>query len=344
MIRFRKGRVAVAAASALLVAAGGAMVGAPAAQAVSTVRVGITPNSVASLIYWLSKGGNGIFAQNGLQVTPTVFASATAGFAALAGDSIDIMYSNIPTGIAARVNGDMDIKIIAPSDGMSRRDVARAKTDPVFAGLVDQASICTNPASGINSWKDLAGKKIGASSRNGSSEVGMVDAMVKEGADYKGIQWAVMPPAALVSALTTGKLDAILTGTPFIEQCVAGGGIDKFQPTLALVPDGGPIVVYWAKSSWIAANPTVVKAFQKSIYQAATASRNKANMRAIMTAGSELTKTPLEVMLAGKPPYYWPTMTSADLSVMLDKMVKYGYTKRAANAAEMLIAQYKPGS
>ena len=335
-----RSRTAIAALTATTVAVGMMVLGASPAAAATDIRIGALPATISGPAQYGIDAG--VFARNGLNASLTVYPAGPAELAALAGGQLDFAYVTAVDAIAARANSNMDIKIVAPADGMSRRDVVRAKTDPKFAALVDQGAVCVSPQSGIKTWKDLAGKIVAVASRGSSSEIGMVAAMKREGADPTQVKWAIMGRPAMNAALKNSTIDASITGYPFAAACVAEGNTIIGQPTLQLMPNGGPIMMWVTTNAYAKANPQVIAAYQKSIYQMSVASKNKATMAKILEASTKISKQPLEVVLAGKPPYYYDQMTKNDLKVFTDQMYKYGFIKTPLDASGMLLPQYRP--
>ena len=336
----QRSRTAIAAVAATMVAAGSLALGASPAAAASDIRLGVLPLTIAGPAQYGVDAG--VFAKNGLNASLTIFPSGPAELASLAGGQIDFAYVTAVSAIAARANSNMDIKIVAPADGMSRRDVVRAKTDKNFARVVDQAAVCVSPQSGIKTWKDLPGKVVGIPARGSSSEIGTVAAVMREGGDPAQIKWAQMGLPAMNGALKNGQIDAALTSYPFAAACAAEGNTIIGQPTIQLMPNGGPIMMWVTTAAFAKAYPQVIASFQKSIYQLSSMSKNKATMAKILEASTKLSKQPLDVVLAGKPPYYYDGMTKNDLKIFTDQMYKYGYIKTPLDASGMLLPQYRP--
>ena len=90
------------------------------------------------------------------------------------------------------------------------------------------------------------------------------------------------------------------------------------------------------------ANPEVVKAFQKSIYEITAASRNKAVMDQILVSSSKLSKLPIETVRASKPSHYYQTLTKADVQEYVSSMVAEGFIPKPINVAGILATQYRP--
>lgn len=335
-----RSRSAIAAVAATMVAAGSVALGASPAAAATDVTIGVLPLTIAGATQY--GADYGIFAKNGLNPTLQMYPSGAAQLAAVASNQIQFGYMTAAAAVGARANAGMDIKIVAAADGMSRRDIARAKTDKKFAALVDQAAACASPASGVKSWKDIAGKIVGQPVRGSTSEIGTVAAVERAGGDPKTIKWATVGFPSLMGALKNGQIDVALLGPPLSAQCEAEGNTLIGQPTIEMIPNGGPIMVYVATSKFVAENPATVKAFQKSIYEIARASKKKAEMDKLLVASTKLSKQPIEVVRAAKPPYYFDTITKADLKVFTDQMYKYGYINKPLDASGMLIAQYRP--
>lgn len=338
-MRTKFGRVFVAATSTLAVGTGMIALAAP-AQAATDIRLGVQPLTISGPAQYGVEAG--VFAKNGLNPSLTVFPNQPAALSAVAGGQVDFAFVSAVVAINARANSNMDIKIVAPSDGMSRNDVIRARTDKNFAKLVDQVGVCVSPQSGIKTWKDLAGKRVAVASRGTSSELGIVSAMTRAKANPATVQWAVMGFPTMTGALKNNTIDAAVMTYPFPAQCEAAGNTIIGQPTIELMPNGGPIMMWVTTNNYAKANPQVIAAFQKSIYQLSTASKNKATMAKILAASTKLSKQPLDVVLAGKAPYYYDQMSKTDLKIFADQMYKYGFIKAPLDASGMLLPQYRP--
>lgn len=146
--------------------------------------------------------------------------------------------------------------------------------------------------------------------------------MKRAGADPATVRWAQIGVPAMNAALKNGQIDAALTSYPFAAACVAEGNAIIGQPAIELMPNGGPIMMWVTTNRSATDNPAVITSFQKSIATLSAASKNKATMDKILVASTKLSKQPIEVVRAGKPPYSFNSMTKNDLKIVTDQMYK----------------------
>lgn len=312
------------------------------AQAATDVKIGSSPSGdIAPMLLGINRG---TFAKNGINAQYVQYPAPPAIVSALAANQIQVGLMPTVVAISARTNSGIGLKIIAPASGFSANDVARASKDAAFSLALDPSGVCIKPTSGITSWKDLEGKKVALPSRNGFAEITIAAAMQRNGGDPKKVSWAVLGFPQMVGAVKGGTVDAAYVGSPYNGQCTAEGL--TFKNGVAIEYNkgtaGGPFLSYVVTEPYFQANPQVIAALQKSIYQANMATRTKAGMDAARTLMAQATKQDVATVLATKPQYYWTTLTKAQIQGQADAMLKGGYLTKPADVTGMLAPQYKP--
>lgn len=334
-------RTALVAGAAMILGAVASTVAIAPAQAATDIKIGVNPTATnAMAVYAQDKG---YFAKNGLNATTQIFPAPPQALNALAAGQVQFIYSPIASALPAYTNGGMALKIIAPADGFSHNDAARAKTDKKFAGVLDASAICANPNKGITRPRDLAGRNVGVSSRGGLAELGIQTAVRNDGGDPKTIKFAVIGLPQAVAAVKSGVVDASYTGAPYSGQCVVEGMKVVGQPGLAVIPNGGPVSVWITTAQYAAANPAVIKAFQKSMYEAnASTLGNIAKKREVQIAGTKLTKATPEEATSEYPRYQYTALTKADVQQVANALQRAGLVAKPVDVAGILAPQYRP--
>lgn len=309
------------------------------AHAVTDIRIGVNPIGTNAIAVYAQE--KGYFGRNGLSAKPQVFPAPPQALNALAAGQVQFVYSPIASVLPAYTNGGMPLKIVAGADGFSAAEAARAKADKTYAGIVDPSSICA--ATAITRPRDLVGKKVGVGSRGGHAELAVSTAVRKDGGDPKTIKFAVIGMQQAVATVKNGLIDAAYLSTPYTGQCVNEGLNVVSNPGLSIVPKGGPISVWVTSEKYAASHPSVVKAFQKSIYEANRSTHgHPANRRAVQIAGTQLTKMPQELALAEYPRYQFTAITAHDVQQIADAMQRAGLVSKPVDVAGIMAPQYRP--
>lgn len=338
---FRTRRVTTVIAAAAAALLGSTLLGTAPASAATNIVIGVNPASTNAMAqYAIDKG---FYAKNGLSASLRLDPAPPQTLAALASGQVQFVYIPIASALPAYTNSGMALKIIAPADGFSRSDAARAKKDKKFAGILDPSGICANPASGIKTAKDLAGKVVGTSSRGGLAELGIVTATRNAGGDPKQIKFAVIGLPNAVASVKNRVVDAAYVGAPFTGQCIAEGLSVVASPGLSIIPNGGPAAAWVTTAAYAAANPAVVKAFQKSMYEANKSTLgNPAAKREVALAGTKITKSTAELALAEYPRYQFTSLTKLDVQQVADALQRAGLVVKPVDVAGILAPQYRP--
>ena len=339
-MRHTRSRMAAALGTVAAVAAGTlALAIAPAASAATDIKVGVGAyGEMGAIAYGIQSG---IFAKNGLNVTPVMFPAPAPGINALASGAIQFTYAPITPVLNAYGNGGVDLKIVSPGHGFAKADVQRAKKDAKFAERLDNSGMCVNPASGINSWKDLQGKTVAVPARNAQGEITVANQIKKAGGDPKQVNWVTLTFPEMVAAVKSGKVQASYVIEPFLTQCTTEGLKNLGSPGILFL-DESVISVWITTGPYASANPAVVKAFQKSIAEAnGFAMKSRANAQKAQVAATQFTKVPADIAAKARSLYYPTIVTRADVEDQAKKMLALGYLRAPANVPGLLLTQYR---
>lgn len=319
--------------------AAAALATAPAAHAATDIKVGVGAYGEMGAIQLGIESG--IFAKNGLNVETVLFPAPAPGITALASGAVQFTYAPITPVLNAYGNGGMNLKIVSPGHGFSKTDVAKAKKDAKFAEKLDNSGLCVSPSSGITSWKGLEGKTVAVPARNAQGEITVADQIKKDGGDPKKVNWVTLTFPETVAAVKSGKVDASYVIEPFLTQCTSEGFKNLGSPGILFL-DESVISVWITTGPYASANPSVVKAFQKSIAESnALAMKSRANSQKAQVAATKFTKVPADIAAKARSLYYPTAVTKADIEDQAKKMYALGYLRAPANVPGLLLAQYR---
>lgn len=312
---------------------------APAASAATDIKVGVGAyGEMGAIQYGIDSG---IFAKNGLNVTPVLFPAPAPGIAALASSAIQFTYAPITPVLNAYGNGGVNLKIVAPGHGFAKADVARAHKDLVFAEKLDNSGLCVNTASGITNWKGLEGKTVSVPARNAQGEITVANMIRKAGGDPKKVNWVTLTFPETVAAVKSGKVQAAYVIEPFLTQCTVEGFKNLGSPGISFL-DESVISVWITTGPYATANPAVVKAFQKSIAEAnGFAMKSRANAQKAQVAATKWTKVDPALAAKARSIYYPVVVTRADVEDQAKKMLALGYLRAPVNVPGLLLSQYR---
>lgn len=209
-----------------------------AAQELKKIRIGWQPTTTVEAQIAHAMAKTNILELNGLQGEMIMFSFGPAVNEALVGGSIDVGFI-----------GDM------PSVSLA---VANAPTTVVGRQSVFRGSILATPKSGINSLKDLKGKKVygPVGSSIYLAAVSMLEsAGLKPGKDVEIVH---MGFADLSDAIKAGKVDAVFVWDPWIELFVSQGLAKE------LAKDTSLTMVVAMRNDYMQRNPDAIEKFLRA--------------------------------------------------------------------------------
>lgn len=260
----------------------------------------------------------GIFADNGLDVTfQTITAGADAIPLLLKGD-LTFAPVDVPTAVKA---AQENVGVVAVASMMVGVAIDRG-----YVGVV------APPSSGIKDWKGLEGKKVAVNALGGSAVAQIAASMEAVGADPSKVQWVELAQPQTIPALLAGQIDAANLAQPLLTSAEQQGMVQIGNPEKLTVPNV-PTFVYLATKEYVAKNPEVVKQFQTAIQESAKAA-NADHALVIETAKTSTTVDPaLLEKVTGFPNWAEQPLTAADIDKYVALMVKAGMIQSSAAPA-----------
>jgi len=271
----------------------------------------------------------GIFADHGLTLEILPAAGGAQAVPSLLSGDIDFAIGSPISAIKAALAGD-DVRIIG--------DYADGNPE----GERDANSVVAGAATGITSWKDLAGKKVGTNSPGAHGNLGILEAVAKDGGDPKTVEFVIVQGGfpAMPALVESGELDAAWVPDPFRGMMESAGGVELGYPwqagglagisglsnlTIQKVIDEKPQMV----KQWLDAIDEVTafaEANQDKVYEAIAANMDipleAAKGTTLATFNSKTNVERLEALIAAgikygaAPPWlFWDA--SPDLSILV---------------------------
>ena len=273
------------------------------AQEKTKIRAAYVP--VATwLPLWVAKD-KGVFERNGLDVSLTSF-PILALLPPTVGKQFDLAPTTAPDLLNAVASG---LKLTAVAGGT------------IELSSNQSYQVIVRPDSGINSPKDLNGKRIGTSAIASVMHVADLHWLKANGADPGSIIPVEVPFTSMMDQLKAGRVDAVEALQPFVGQMLAAGYKSLGDPLLSV---GDPVLFpFWmAETNWAQANRGVIKRWIASLEEALKMIKaDDAMAREVL---AKYTGLPAPIVARIPYPHYQFTIKPEQLAVWKDVLVSQG--------------------
>ncbi|MGI5518481.1 ABC transporter substrate-binding protein [Streptomyces sp. CA-106131] len=262
-------------------------------------------------------------------------------------------------GLFEKAGLDVDIQI-APSTGaripaliantaqvglIGTADVLQAASAGIPLRVIGETTITTNdPAadtgkvyvsakSGITDPAQLNGKTVAVGGLGGGGELSLRAALDQSGADSSKVKFIEVPFDSMVSALQSGRVNAISSVAPFTDAAEAAGSKYLLSPGAISVPGAAQqIAVTTAKYS--SDHTEVVKKFVDALNKATIYAT--AHPDAVRKILGTYTKTPADVAARMQLPAFDPAFSKDRLGKWAQLMEKYKFVKNDINVSKLV--------
>jgi len=287
------------------------------AQAQTKIALGYT--AVTDYLGGLVAVDQGFFAKRGLDVVPTQMALNSLEPAALVAGSLQVALPTVSIMLQAN-DGGLDLVALAGT----------SVTDPNNPS----ALILARTGSGIESPRDLVGKRFGVPGLNALIHVLVRQWLKDKGVDYAKVTFVETPFPQMSDMLHNGTVDAVSAADPFTSRILAaktGYPVGKLFHDL---PPGIRTSVYAATREWATAHRDSVKAFQAGL-EDAKAYMEK-NPDAFRSAAAKYFKLPPDAVAQLDPPRLDLDVTPQQIDYWSDLMMRQGMLKSRPDAASLI--------
>jgi NitT/TauT family transport system substrate-binding protein len=299
------------------------------AAATTTIKVAALPITTSAVLQLAQE--KGWFESEGLEVELETVTNPPAAVAAVQGNQAQIGYApSIP--ILNAASQGVPVKVVAPADG-TNPDAEQEIAEGASPSEYDDTALLAAPGSGIEAPKDLAGRTVAVPARKAQMEVTIAKAVADDGGDPTKIRWIALGFPEMQAALTSKRVDAIGTVTPFTGQAEKKGAKAIAYPQLAMFPRGA-VGLWFTSADFASENADAVESFRR-VVEKANAYAND-HLDEVRQLAVTTTQTPLEVLEAAADPY-WPTeVTTDDLQRAADALVELGYLDSAPDVSDVI--------
>jgi NitT/TauT family transport system substrate-binding protein len=221
------------------------------AAAGETVTVVVTPSvNAAPLMVGVEEG---MFAANGLAVTPVLVALMPNLPAALLSGSGQIGLLSGPTLIQA-VDGGLDLVAVAGGN--------------VTSHAIMESALLASADFAYRKPSDLVGRSIGVPGIGAPQDVGLRYWMLQNGVDPAKVHFIETSIPQMADALRGHSVDAVIAPEPAQSQII-GSGVGKMAvPMSKELPEDIPWLFYVSTREWASTHPKELAAFRAGMAQA----------------------------------------------------------------------------
>jgi NitT/TauT family transport system substrate-binding protein len=228
---------------------------------------------VAPLWYGMQKG---LFAAEGITVQTAVAQGGAAIVPSVLSGDYQFGFGNVVSLMLAREK-QAAVQIVV-------NDVNGAETADRGTNALMVA-----PGRGIESLKDMAGRKVAVTTLKNLGEVTVKATLRNAGVDISGIQFVELGFPDMNGALQNGTVDVAWQAEPFITLGQDAGLKSLADPMFSTKP-GMTIAPWFASEDYLTANPDVARRFKSALTRSIDEARkDEAGVRAVIAAN---TKTP----------------------------------------------------
>lgn len=271
----------------------------------TTIRLGVMPviDCSGSQIPLLK----GLFKEEGLTIKPETVQSGAISIPKLKAGQLDISFGNWVSFVKAQQAGAVDLKFIGEG---------YVSTPNSNFGLI------AAPNSGINSVKDLAGKKIAVNAKGNINELLIRAVFGANDVEFDPNNLVEMKFPDMAPALQEGRVDAASVIDPFFVNAQKTIGAKLVADLSGAGPtENFPVSGYAASADWAKKNPNTLKAFQRVLLKGQQLSGDRKN---IEEALPKFAKMPPEVAAIVRYGTFPTTIDKKRLQRVSDLLSSYG--------------------
>jgi NitT/TauT family transport system substrate-binding protein len=281
------------------------------------VTLGVLPIVDVAPVYLAIN--QGLFADEGLTVTPEVVQGGAAAIPALQGSDLDIAYGAWPSFLVANQQG---IELRAVSDGVA-----------ATRGFMEFLARPGTPYEGDPSA--MGGTTVALNTLANLGELALRDTLADAGLDYAAVTAIEMPFPEMGAALDNGSVDIIWSAEPGVTANKASVGAVTVIDSYVGDMEGFPVAGYFVTREFAAQNPNTVAAFARAL-QAAADMLNADRALRIETVGS-YTELPVDLLADVSFPEYHGRLEPATLERVYAKMLEHGMAAEGLDIGSLVL-------
>lgn len=204
----------------------------------------------------------GLFKQYGLNVTVKDYQSLTAELADLKGGKVQVAAGDYTSFFYAQANKDASLRLIADGYDATSKSVAIL----ALPGHIATARQLPGTAGVATPLRQVA--PYSATVPYNIQTLAAQEVLQNDGVSPSSVKWTPMAPQAMIGALRSHQVSAILASEPYILEAEKQLGAVEVVDASNGVTSGLPMSGYFSLDSYAHANPSAVQAFQQALGQA----------------------------------------------------------------------------
>ncbi len=211
-------------------------------------------------------------------------------------------------------------------------------------------AVVTPPGSGINTVKDLKGKKIAVNALGTAVHASVLAGLIKNGLSPDDVTFVEIPFPAMIEALKEGKADAAIMPAAFYWASINQGFKKVFDSTEGYEKPY-PAIILIGRNDFLDKNPEAVKAFLADHERLRKYLQDPNNRDAVLDAAAEHFKVPKKnfagYWFVREKDYYKPVDMRTDvegLQYAVDKLYDLGIIKQRLDVSKYVDNSFLPSS
>jgi NitT/TauT family transport system substrate-binding protein len=279
-----------------------------------------SPNTAADQVVFYYAQQSGIFARAGLDVTAVPATSGSGSLLAVVGGTANVGFSNTLSLAVAHSKG-IPIVSVAPGGLYDT-------TAPIVRALV-------NADAPIHTARDLVGRTIAVAGLHDLLSLGAEAWLGQGGVTPDQVRFLEMPASAMLAALQSRRVDAMVVYQPFDVAAIAAGArvLAKPYDAIALMFQAG---IWFASSTWADAHRDATLRFAAAMHESAV--YVNAHFDELLPMVTAFTRIDVDTLRKTPHPRFPPALSAALIQPVIDTAAKYHELPAAFRAQEMIFA------
>jgi NitT/TauT family transport system substrate-binding protein len=211
------------------------------------LTVGVLPLADYATVYWAEE--NGLFEDEGLDVTLEPLQGGPVGVQKVAAGELDFSFSNSVSAAIAQSKG-VPVQTVIQSSSLGP----------------DSMGVFVEPDSDIQDIEDLDGRSIGTNTTKNIGDVTFANLASSEGIDTAP-EWIEVPFPEVVTGVQSGSIDAGYVPEPF-KSAAEEAGLRQVVDLSGGPNAEFPASTFIASDSFVDSNPDTVAAFAAAMFAA----------------------------------------------------------------------------
>jgi NitT/TauT family transport system substrate-binding protein len=261
-----------------------------------------------------------LFKDEGLTVKPETVQSGQVAIPKLAGGALDFTFGNWVSFMKAQSEGVIDMRFVSES---------------YIATPNSNFALITAPDSGVNSVKDLAGKKVAVNALGNINELLIRAVFEANDIDFNSIELVTMAFPEMAGALDAGTVQAASVLDPFVVEAQKNIGA-KIVVDLSGkgATENWPVAGFATTAKFAEENPNTVAAFQRALLKGQQLAGDRKNVEEALP---KYAKMPPEVAAIVRIGTFPTTIDSKRLQRVSDLLSSYKMLKNKLDVEPLVI-------